>query len=120
MEKKLKIAAVDDDPFICDILTGCLKSQYDITTFQSGKELLPYIAENDVDLILLDYEMPEMTGFEVLMGIQAQHYKAPVIFLTGVINDRMEIEMRERGAKDYIRKPIDATKLKTCIQKYIR
>jgi CheY-like chemotaxis protein len=65
--------------------------------------------------------MPEMTGYEVLMAIQANHSlnKIPIIFLTGVINERMEEEMRDRGASDYIRKPIDMNTLKACIGKHL-
>jgi DNA-binding response OmpR family regulator len=120
MEKKFKIVAVDDDPFICDTLTTCLKSEYEITTFQSGKDALPFLQENSADVILLDYEMPDMTGYEVLMGIIKLHLKAPVIFLTGVINERMEMEMRDRGASDYIRKPLDINLLKECIRRHLK
>jgi response regulator RpfG family c-di-GMP phosphodiesterase len=121
---KFKIVAVDDDPFICDTLAISLKGEYEINTFLSGKDTLAYLKDNVVDLILLDYEMPEMTGYEVLMGIHdsknKQNNSVPVIFLTGVVNERMEVEMRARGASDYIRKPIDMAKLRECIEKHLK
>ncbi|MCL2717559.1 MAG: response regulator [Lachnospiraceae bacterium] len=116
------IVAVDDTRFVCDTLTTWLKDIYDIKTFLSGDEAISFLSENQVDLFLLDYDMPEMTGYEVLMNIrQNLNYstKVPVIFLTAVTNDRMEQEMLERGANAYIRKPLDLNVLKRTIVKYL-
>ena len=119
---KPKIVAIDDTPFICDTLKAWLKGEYEIQTFLSGKEGLQHISDNDVDLVLLDYEMPVMTGYEVLMGIRTNQKisKLPVIFLTGVINERMEEEMMERGASDFIRKPLDLTLLRKHIVRQLK
>jgi len=119
---KPKIVAIDDTPFIGDTLKAWLKGEYEIRTFLSGKEGLQYLSDNDVDLVLLDYEMPAMTGYEVLMGIRTNQKisKLPVIFLTGVTNERMEEEMMERGASDFIRKPLDLTLLRQRIVKQLK
>ena len=118
---KPKIVAIDDTPFICETLTAWLKGRYEIQTFLSGKDALQYLSDNDVDLILLDYEMPNMTGYEVLMSIRTHKRigKTPVIFLTGVENERMETEMLQRGANDYIRKPLDMSLLFSHIEKHL-
>ena len=119
---KPKIVAIDDTPFICDTLKAWLKGEYEIQTFLSGKEGLQYISSNDVDLVLLDYEMPTMTGYEVLMSIRANQKisKLPVIFLTAVTNERMESEMLERGASDFICKPLDLALLRQRIGKQLQ
>jgi putative two-component system response regulator len=119
---KPKIVAIDDTPFICDTLTAWLKGTYEIRTFLSGKEGLQHLSDNDADLVLLDYEMPSMTGYEVLMSIRTNKKinKIPVIFLTGVTNERMEEEMMERGASDFIRKPLDLTVLRQRIEKQLK
>ena len=120
--KKQKIVAIDDTKFICDTLEAWLKSSYDITTFTKGEQGLKYLLENeDVALVLLDYDMPEMTGYEVLMSIRSNQKinKIPVIFLTAVENERMENEMLERGANDYIRKPLDIIVLRSHIEKLL-
>ena len=118
---KHKIVAVDDTSFICETLAAWLKSSYDIKTFLSGQEALRYLEEHGADLILLDYDMPVMTGYEVLMSIRTSKRigKIPVIFLTGVTNERMEAEMLERGANDFIRKPLDITTLRERIGKQL-
>ena len=121
--EKYKIVAVDDAPFVCETLESWLSVKYDIKTFLSGKEALNYLKDTPVDLILLDYDMPELTGYEVLMGIRGVNnvnHNKPVVFLTAVTNERMEVEMLERGANDYIRKPLDMTLLKDTISKYLK
>jgi PleD family two-component response regulator len=122
-EKKHKIIAIDDTSFICQTLAAWLKSRYDVETFSSGKAAMNYLndVDNKADLILLDYDMPEMTGYEVLMAIRTGKYfsKVPVIFLTGEPNERMKTEMLERGANDYINKPLDMKILFDRIEKLL-
>ena len=115
------IVAIDDTPFICDTLTAWLKGAYEIHTFTSGKDGLHFLVENGADLVLLDYEMPGMTGYEVLMGIRTnmKTSKLPVIFLTGVVSGRMETEMLERGADGYLHKPLDLAVLRKCIADHL-
>ena len=119
---RLQIMIVDDQPSICKEVSVFLKDTYDIHAFKSGKEALAYLEKHTFDLILLDYYMPEMTGFEVLLNIRQNKATAetPVVFLTAEINDRMEHEMMQRGANDYIVKPIDAVQLKACIVKNLK
>jgi response regulator RpfG family c-di-GMP phosphodiesterase len=116
------IMAVDDTQFVLDSVKSGLEDDYEIKTFLTGAGAVEYIDKNPVDLVLLDYDMPEMTGYEVLMNIRAgsSNKNVPVIFLTGVTNDRMELEMRERGAQNYIRKPIDFTVLRQCAGKWLQ
>jgi CheY-like chemotaxis protein len=117
---KLEIMVVDDQPSICKEVAGFLKGSYNVHAFKSGKEALSYLEKNHVDFIFLDYYMPEMTGFEVLLQIRQNKAteKTPVVFLTTELNDRMELEMKQRGANDYLCKPVDSAKLQQCIQKH--
>ena len=116
------IMVVDDDDFFCSVVTRVLKHKYDVKTFTHGEEAKRYLAEHVPDLILLDYEMPNITGYGVLMVIRtdARTRDVPVLFLTGVTNARMEVEMMERGADGYIRKPLDAPELLQEIEKHLK
>ena len=118
---KLEIMVVDDQPAICKEVASYLKNEYIVHAFKDAIGAIKHLENNPVDLILLDYYMPEMTGFEALLSIQ--HNKAisdvPVIFLTAETSDRMEHEMRQRGANDFLVKPIDPDKLRRCIKKYL-
>ena len=115
------VIVVDDQPSVCAGVVGTLKFDYTVTPFTSGQEALDFMATNHVDLALLDYEMPGMTGYEVLIGIRTNQLvkDVPVVFLTGQTNERMKQEMLARGANDYLTKPVDADELKRCVKKYL-
>ena len=115
------IVVVDDQPSVCREVTVFLKDSYTVHAFTAGKEALDYMAGNPVDLVLLDYEMPVMTGYEVLMNIRINKstHKVPVIFLTGETNERMRQEMIGRGADDYLCKPVSSFDLRQCIEKHL-
>ncbi|MCL2387632.1 MAG: response regulator [Defluviitaleaceae bacterium] len=116
-----EIIIVDDQPAVCKEVAAYLKNDYKVHAFKSGDKAISYLEKNHVDLILLDYYMPEMTGFEVLLKIRQNQAlsETPVVFLTAEINERMEYEMIKRGATDYLHKPIDSIKLHQCIKKHL-
>ena len=119
--KKPVVLVVDDQLFVCETVAVMLKNEYEVHTFTAGKEAMNYMADRSVDLVLLDYEMPSMTGYEVLLAIRANKHnsKVPVIFLTAQTNERMRMEMIERGASDYICKPINSSELHQSIKKQL-
>jgi len=116
------IMVVDDDEFFCSLVTRVLNHKYDVRTFTHGDDAKKYLLDHVPDLILLDYEMPNITGYGVLMAIRTdtRTRNVPVLFLTGVTNARMETEMMERGANGYIRKPFDAPELLQEIAKHLK
>ena len=116
------IMVVDDDDFFCTVVTSVLKHNYDVKTFTHGEEAIKYLSDHVPDLILLDYEMPNIKGYGVLMAIRTdlRTRNVPVLFLTGVTNARMEMEMMERGANGYIRKPLDAPGLLQEVAKQLK
>jgi len=118
---KPDIIIVDDQPSVCKEVSSFLKNDYTVHAFKSGKEALDYLDKNHAALILLDYYMPEMTGFELLIHIRQNKAFAdtPVVFLTAELNERMEREMVQRGACDYLRKPINSTELTQCIKRHL-
>ncbi|MCR4817822.1 MAG: response regulator [Fretibacterium sp.] len=93
MENKLsvekQILLVDDDYTFLQIVRSWLGLKYNVTVARSGMQGITYIAEHQVDLILLDYDMPIMNGPQVLEALRSEPTTAhiPVIFLTGK-NDR--------------------------------
>jgi len=119
---KPTVMVVDDQASICREVTEFLKWECDVAAFKSGPDAITYIHSNSPDLIILDYYMPEMTGFETLMAIRSNRAtaKTPVIFLTTEINERMKTEMLERGAQDYLTKPINSGDLIDAVKKHLR
>ncbi|MDR1916954.1 MAG: response regulator [Synergistaceae bacterium] len=108
INEKPLVLSVDDDPIILNSILSTLKLEHNVRPFTSGETALKFLKNNMADLILLDYNMPNMSGFEVLKVLQADEKlrEIPVIFLTGSINGDDEIEALELGAMDYLLKPI--------------
>jgi DNA-binding response OmpR family regulator len=120
--RKPIIAVVDDQSFICDMVKTILERDYDVHTFTKGEALLQFMSKMSVDLLLLDYDMPEMTGYEVLLSARSDKSfgeTKPIIFLTVESNERMKMEMLKRGATDYLTKPLNSAELSACIKKHL-
>lgn len=105
---KSVIIAVDDQPVILHTIASELREHYQVKPFTSGAAALKFLEDQRADLILLDYEMPGMDGCEVMERLLANPKTSgiPVIFLTGSVNGNTEVEVLEKGASDYIQKPI--------------
>ncbi|MDR1157433.1 MAG: response regulator [Oscillospiraceae bacterium] len=112
------VVAVDDDPIILHSILSILQSEYSVRPFPSGASALKYLRSNPADLIVLDYFMPEMTGHELLLLLQADPAlkEIPVIFLTGSTDGDGEAEALEMGASDYLLKPIRPKALLTRVR----
>jgi putative two-component system response regulator len=98
---------VDDDPIILNSVLSALQDSCIVRPFASGEAALRFLERNHADIILLDHNMPEMTGLDVLAKLQAdpELKEVPVIFLTGSVNSEDEITALENGAVDYLLKP---------------
>ncbi len=109
--KRHRILAVDDDAINRMMLDAILSSDYDFTAAASGPEALSLLAGQSADLILLDINMPEMNGFEVLAALQQkpQTSAIPVIMLTGDLDQETEVQGIQAGAFDFVHKPFIPT-----------
>lgn len=112
------VVAIDDQPAILHTIASELRDQYQVRPFTSGQGALKFLETQSIDLILLDYDMPGMNGCEMLERLQADNRMSgvPVIFLTGSIHGDTEVEVLEKGAADYIQKPIKARVLQTRVR----
>ncbi len=115
------ILAIDDSAFNIHTLTSFLQNDYHILTAQSGSEGLRLAAQKLPSLILLDIEMPEMNGFEVLEELQKNERvsRIPVIFLTGLANTETEERALLAGAVDYITKPYNQNIVKARVRTHV-
>ena len=110
---KKRIMVVDDSPVMLKTIKGHLDDEYEVATAISGKIALRYLQTKPVELILLDYEMPDENGPAVMEKLLANPTTAniPIVFLTGT-NDAAKIQkalsLKPRG---YLLKPIDKTTL---------
>jgi putative two-component system response regulator len=101
------IFLVDDNMANLTAGKNMLKDHYDIFSMPSGNKLFEMMEKVAPDLILLDIEMPEMNGYEVLKRLKTEKktQEVPVIFLTARTDPGSEFEGLSLGAIDYIAKP---------------
>ena len=102
-----KIILVDDNMANLTMGRNMLKTFYEVFPVQSPAKLFEILKNVIPDLILLDIEMPEMNGYEVIKQLKAdpRYADIPVIFLTLKSDESSELEGFDLGAVDYISKP---------------
>jgi len=107
---KDKIFIVDDSAVKREVTLRAIINSYDVMSASSGQEALSMLVDEIPDLILLDVEMPEMNGYEVIKHLKSsERLKGiPVIFLTARTDESSEIYGLSLGAIDYIKIPISA------------
>ena len=101
---------VDDNDYNSDFLSRRLKRQgYEVTIALDGKTALDFVGRGQVDVILLDIEMPVFSGLDVLQEVRRQYKPSelPVIMITAQHESSVAVEAFELGANDYVTKPID-------------
>lgn len=120
-----RILVVDDDPNILRTIKTWLENEYEIYLVNSGFNAIDFIAKHKVDLVLLDYEMPNLNGPEVLkkLRLHKESSKLPVIFLTAKGDRDSVMAAIEQKADGYIlktRKPAEIINtIREFFKKYI-
>jgi len=108
----MKIFVVDDEPNIRLTLKIALqKESFEVIQCSNGQEALEKLNTEKPDLIILDFNMPVMDGFEFLGIIRKHNYNIPVIFLSDYADVETRIEGLNLGADDYLGKPFSTKEL---------
>jgi diguanylate cyclase (GGDEF)-like protein len=120
--KHHNILIVDDDPATIKVLGGVLCDLGKIRMATNGRDALRLAREATPDLVLLDAEMPDITGFQVCQRMKSDPELAevPVIFITSHSEPAFEVAGLEMGASDFIGKPINAPLLLARVKTQLR
>lgn len=120
--KHTEILIVDDDPGAIQLMTRMLSGTGHVRFATNGKAALRLAQEKTPDLILLDAEMPGMSGFEVCTALKADALLAqvPVVFITGHSHPSFELSGFEVGAADFISKPVSEPVVMARVQTQLR
>ena len=120
--KKPTILVVDDMTTTLLLIHDLLKDTYEVKIAKSGAKALEILeSPNDIDLILLDIEMPDMNGYDVCKRIKNNETikNIPIIFITGRTSQEDEEYGLNLGAIDYITKPFNKAIVKLRIKNYL-
>lgn len=116
-----RILVVDDEESLRLSMKFKLKSAgFDVDTAVDGEEALEKLRAKPADVVLLDINMPRMSGIEALTIIRQSYPQTETIMLTGFADFSTAIECLKIGAKDYLVKPVDTTELVTRLRSLVR
>ena len=118
---KKRILLLEDDMALSETVVDYLENlNYEVTTVYDGNSAMDEIYENSFDLLLLDVNVPDINGFEILKNARAQNITTPSIFITS-LNSIVDLEHGfESGCDDYIRKPFSLKELKLRIETILK
>ena len=116
------ILVVDDSAANLKFVESVLKDQYKLILVKSGEKALSYLAKNPVDLVLLDIQMPEMDGLQVLSKLrsEAAYRDIPVIMATAKGTEMDKISGLNAGADDYLVKPFGVMEMVARVNAVLR
>lgn len=116
----LRTLIVDDEPLARDLLRALLVEHDDVQVCaqcQDGHEAISYLHDNPVDLLLLDVQMPEVDGFDVVKRV-GLHHMPPTIFVTAY--HEHAVHAFDIHAVDYLTKPVNAERLALALNRVRR
>lgn len=106
---------VDDEPIMMDIVQAFLEDEgyHQFVTVDQSPEAIDTLNNNQPDILLLDLDMPEVNGFDILKELRSspKHMYLPVIILTASSESDSKLKALEYGATDFLSKPIDPSEL---------
>lgn len=115
---KFNILIIDDEKNIREGLADSLEMEgYNTILAADGKEGLQYISKGDVDLVITDLRMPEVSGEEVLAKVTAETPGVPVIVLTGHGSIDSAVNAMRDGAYDFLTKPLSLDRLTLIVKR---
>ncbi len=116
----IKLLLVDDEKGICDILKDFFKIHgFNVYSAVNGKEALSLIKKQKPQIVILDVQMPDISGLEVLKEIKQIDKNIKVIMVTVLDDEGTKSTAKERGADDFITKPFTTDYLEKVVAKKI-
>jgi two-component system, cell cycle response regulator CtrA len=117
----MRVLLIEDDSSVAQSIELMLKSEsFNVYTTDLGEEGVDLGRLYDYDIIMLDLNLPDMSGFEVLRSLRASKVKTPILILSGVASIEHKVKGLGYGADDYMTKPFHKTELIARVQAIVR
>jgi len=111
-----RLLIVDDDEVIVAGLTALLEADFDVRSASTGRAALVAFAEHSPDLVLLDMQLPDASGLELLRQFKSYEESVPVIMISGVGTFERVVEAMKSGAESFLQKPFDYDSLQLTLE----
>ena len=120
VEPEPTIFVIDDDPSVRKSLSRLLRSMgYAVETFSSAEEFLGREHFDGIGCIILDVQMPGLSGMDLQVELGKAEYSTPIVFLTGRGDIPMSVEAMKKGAVHFLTKPLDDNDLLQAVNEAI-
>jgi two-component system, cell cycle response regulator CtrA len=117
----MRVLLIEDDSSVAQSIELMLKSEsFNVYTTDLGEEGVDLGRLYDYDIILLDLNLPDMSGFEVLRSLRVSKVKTPILILSGIASIEHKVKGLGYGADDYMTKPFHKTELIARVQAIVR
>jgi two-component system cell cycle response regulator CtrA len=117
----MRVLLIEDDSAIAQSIELMLKSEnFNVYTTDLGEEGIDLGKLYDYDIILLDLNLPDMSGFEVLRSLRVSKIKTPILILSGLARIEDKVKGLGFGADDYVVKPFHKNELVARIHAIVR
>lgn len=112
------VYVVDDDPSAREAIIGVIRAAgFHARAFESALEFLAYARQGERACLVLDVEMPELSGLDLQQRLNAANDRLPIIFVTGYADVPMSVTAVKAGAVDFLTKPLDGDALVEAVQR---
>ncbi|HEY2372316.1 MAG TPA: response regulator transcription factor [Gaiellaceae bacterium] len=117
----VRILVVDDEPSIVDAVSTALRYEgFDVSQAQSGREALRIAGDDEPDLIVLDWMLPDLNGLEVGRRLREQGFQTAILFLTAKDAVENKVEALRAGGDDYVTKPFSLAEVVARVHAILR
>lgn len=120
--KKLKLAIIDDDPDVQDLLIGFFRPKgYELVAFDDAEKALKDISAQPefCDVIISDLRLPKMSGVELTKALAEAGIAIPIIIMTAHRSAEIALEAIEAGAYDFVVKPLHFPQLQVSVERAV-
>ncbi len=111
-----RILIVDDEPLILEALSAALAPPCEVVRARTGSAAVELLGHQPLDLVLLDYVLPDVSGLAILRAIKQVSPEVLVMLMTGFGSEDITVEAFRAGVQDYLRKPISLQDLLTRVE----
>lgn len=116
-EKQLNILVIDDDPVIRNLTRSILKLKATVYAVEVPSLAFKILKNEKIDIIICDFQLPEMNGLKVLEKVKTEYPGIEVIMISNTGNMDTVIDALRKGAADFFRKPFNASQIWVAIER---
>jgi DNA-binding NtrC family response regulator len=117
MSNNLSVLFLDDDPVYLKLAATRLEEDFVVYTALCPSDAFDLLINERIDVLICDFNLPEMNGVEVLKTVKENHPETDIIMISGSAEDDKIIEAFDLGAIDFLQKPIEYKALKISIER---